>query len=683
MAHRFPPIAPQCPHLLHGADYNPDQWPPEVWAEDLRLMTLCGANIMSVGIFAWARLEPREGEYDFEWLDRVLDGLAAQGAVACLATPSGARPAWLSQYYPEVLRVGPNRVRNLHGSRHNHCYTSPLYRQKVQAINRALATRYAKHPALAIWHLSNEYGGECHCEKCQAAFREWLQVRYGSLGALNAAWWTSFWAHTYTDWAQIESPAPHGETSVHGLNLDWKRFVTDQTLDFMRTEMAPLREITPDKLITTNFMGTYPGLNYWALAGDLDVVSWDSYPQWHGPGSDVDRGCSVSMVHDIYRALKHGRPWMLMESTPSVTNWQEVGKLKRPGVHLLSSLQAVAHGADTVQYFQWRKSRGSSEKLHGAVVDHVGTEETRVFGDVAQVGAALSQLDRVVGSSYQPEVALIYDWENEWALRDAQGPRREKGYGGAVLDAYRPFWAAGIGVDVIDSMRDFGRYKLLIAPMLYMLRPGVAQRLRDFVAAGGTLITGYQSGIVNETDLCFLGGWPGDGLRALLGVWNEEVDALYDGETQQVRARGKYGLEGTYEARELCALIHAEGAEVVATYASDFYAGQPAVTRNAYGQGTAWYVAPRLDRRFHSDLAAHLATELNLDRALPTPLPDGVTAQIREADGERYIFLLNFAPDPRQVTLGPGYRELLMGVPAGEVLTLEGYGVAVVMGQGG
>ncbi|MBI5831129.1 MAG: beta-galactosidase [Armatimonadetes bacterium] len=664
--------------MLHGGDYNPDQWPPEVWDEDMRLMNLAGCNAMSVGIFAWARLEPAEGQYDFGWLDTIMDKLADNNAVAVLATPSGARPAWMSAAYPEVLRCGPNRVRNLHGARHNHCYTSPVYRQKTAAINRLLAERYAKHPALAVWHISNEYGGACYCPLCEAAFREWLKARYGSLDALNAAWWTSFWAHTYTDWSQVEAPAPHGEGSVHGLNLDWKRFVTDQTLDFYRHEIAPLRELTPDLPITTNFMGTYPGLNYWKFVGDLDVVSWDNYPSWHSGQSDAETAVGVSMVNDIYRAMKGGRPWMLMESTPSMTNWQQVCKLKRPGMHLLASLQAVAHGSDTVQYFQWRKSRGSSEKFHGAVVDHVGHEHTRVFSDVAQVGAALARLDDVVGTTCLPDVALIYDWENEWAMADAQGPRQQKGYHGAVLDHYRPFWQAGIPVDVIDSVQDYSRYRLLIAPMLYMLRPGVAERMQAFVEAGGTLVTTYHSGIVNESDLCFLTGWPGP-LRGLLGIWNEEIDALYEGQTQTIAPSNDFcGLSGSYQARDLCALIWAETAQVLATYETDFYAGNPAVTVNHIGAGRAYYVAPRMDQRFQSDFLLQLAADLGIERVLPGQLPDGVTAQLR-TDGEReFVFVLNFTTEAQRVEIGEGWTNLLTGEACSTALRLDGYGVAVL-----
>ena len=568
MIEKYGPINPKFPHMLHGGDYNPDQWPEEIWSEDMRLMKLAHCNTMTVSIFSWTHLEPEEGRFEFGWLDKVMDMLAENGAYAVLATPTGARPAWMSATYPEVLRVRPDGGRNLHGRRHNHCFSSPVYREKTLIINTLLAERYKEHPALLLWHLSNEYGGECHCDHCRAAFTKWLRARYASLDDLNQAWWTAFWSHTYTDWSQIEPPSEIGETGVHGHNLDWKRFVTDQTTDFMLNEMVPLRQITPDVPITTNFMGTYPGLNYWRMAPHLDVISWDSYPMWHGQLNDWDLAAHIAFLHDINRCLKGGKPFMLMESTPSMTNWMPVAKLKRPGMHLLSSLQAVAHGSDTVQYFQWRKSRGASEKLHGAVVDHAGHEHTRVFGDVTDVGLALEKLDAVVGTTTRPDVALIYDWENNWAINDAQGPRVEgKDYLPTVLRHYRQFWSRGIPVDVIDMEQDLSSYKLVIAPMLYMVRPGVAERIEAFVTSGGTFVATYWSGIADETDLCFLGGFPGP-LRQVLGIWDEEIDALYDGQTNSVvpAAGNTLGLTGSYVTKELCALIHAESADVLATY---------------------------------------------------------------------------------------------------------------------
>lgn len=685
MQTKFSPISSRIPGFMHGADYNPDQWrhDPRVLEEDIRLMKLAGCNVMAVGIFAWAALEPEEGRFDFGWLDEVLDRFAENGIYAWLATPSGARPAWMSAKYPEVLRVGANRVRNLHGHRHNHCYSSPVYREKVAIMNRKLAERYAHHPAVVGWHISNEYGGDCHCGYCQEAFREWLRAKYGTLEALNAAWWTAFWAHTYTDWSQIESPAPHGETMVHAHNLDWKRFVTDRTVDFCRHEIEPLRAVRSDLPVTTNMMDWYEGLDYRRFADVLDVISWDAYPTWHESQSDASLAAWFSFNHDLFRSLKN-RPFMLMESTPSLTNWQPVSKLKKPGMHRLSSLQAVAHGADTVQYFQWRKSRGSSEKLHGAVVDHVGHEHTRVFRDVAELGSALRALADVVGTSTPARAAIIADWDNRWAVKDSQGPRNcGIHYEETVMAHYRALWELGVAVDIIgsDEDRDFGKYGLIVAPMMYLCRESAGAKLEKYVQDGGTLVATYWSGIVDEHDLCHLGGFPGP-LRRVLGVWAEEIDALYDGERNGLvpAAGNALGLNREYDATELCELVHPEGAETLAVYRSDFYAGRPALTLNRFGRGRAYYLATRAEAPFYADLYGRLVRELGIARAIEADLPEGVTAQVR-TDGETdYVFVLNFSGEDARVPLdGRAYRDAETGEPLeGDALNLPALGSRVL-----
>lgn len=679
---KFPPLSARVNRLLHGADYNPEQWmhQPGIIDDDVAMMKQANCNVMSVGIFSWAKLEPEEGRYEFGWLDEVIDSLWLEGISVFLATPSGARPAWMSQAYPEVLRVGRDRIPALHGGRHNHCMTSPVYRQKVQAINSRLAARYAHHPAVIGWHVSNEYGGECHCDRCQQAFRGWLQRRYETLDNLNLAWWSDFWSHTYSDWSQIVSPAPQGEMSIHGLNLDWRRFMTDQVTDFCREEIKPLRQSNPDLPATTNFMEYFYDYDYWKLASALDFISWDSYPMWHNVRDETTLACYTAMYHDLMRTLKQGKPFVLMESTPGATNWQPTSKLKKPGMHILSSLQAVAHGADAVQYFQWRKSRGSVEKFHGAVVDHVGHLDTRTGREVRELGRMLAAMTPVMGSRVEARVAIIFDWESRWAMDNAQGPRNlGLHYERTVNEHYRAFWEQGVAVDVINGDSELSGYDLVIAPMLYMVRDGFAARARQHVERGGHFVASYWSGIVNESDLCYLGGFPGP-LRPLLGIWSEEIDSLTDEEFNGVRGiRGnELGLSGPYQARELCEHIHLEGATALASYESDFYAGTPAVTVNRVGQGKAWYIASRNDLSFHRDFYGALIKQLELPRALPIELPPGVVVQ-RRTDGEQaFLFVQNFTGQTQQVLLPAGLSDLIDGTPMTGSLMLAAWGCRVL-----
>jgi beta-galactosidase len=660
MKMKYPPINGKFPHVLHGGDYNPDQWKAnhEIWDEDIRLMKLANCNTMTVGVFSWAALEPEEGHFEFGWLDTIMEKFRINGIYAVLATPSGAKPAWLSQKYPEVLRVNENRQKLLHGGRHNHCFTSKVYREKSQMINRKLAERYKDHPALILWHISNEYSGECHCNLCQEAFRNWLRNKYtGDIERLNHEWWTGFWSHRFTDWNQIESPSPIGECSIHGMNLDWKRFVTDQTIDFFKNEIIPLREVTPSIQITTNLMGTYPGLNYRKLASELDVVSWDNYPEWHNDREKTsETASSISFIHDIYRSFKCGKPFILMESTPSVVNWRKTCKLKRPGMHALSSLQAIAHGSDTVMYFQWRKSRGASEKFHGAVVDHCGHENTRVFRDVSSLGEILKKMDFVIGTTVSPEVAVIYDWENRWAIEDFQGLSRDKlEYEKTCERHYFPFWKNGVSTDIIGMDDDFTKYKLLIAPMLYMLKPGVAERIGRFVDNGGVLVTTYLTGMVNENDLCFTGGFPAGGLRNVTGIWSEEIDALYDADKNHIMiGENDIGIGGEYQAHTFCDLIHDEHASVIGKYRSDFYSGRPALTVNKFGNGFSYYIAARTEDGFLVDFYEGIIKKYGIRKNLDTVLPEGVTVQSRMNGETEYLFIMNFSEEKRSVDVGNG-----------------------------
>lgn len=566
-----------------------------------------------------------------------MDDVYSAGGRVILATPSGARPQWLAQKYPEVLRYNNNFERTHYGRRHNHCYTSPIYREKIQIINTKLAERYKNHPDLIAWHISNEYGGECYCPLCHEAFREWIKNKYGSLETLNKQWWTNFWSHTYTDWSQIEPPSPIGENSVHGLTLDWKRFVSHQTTNFMAHEIDCIKKITPNIPVTTNLMPFFNTIDYRELVKKIDFVSLDNYPEWRNDESDIKKAEFVAMTLDSNRSFLH-QPFLLMESTPSNVNWFQINKLKRPGMHELASLQAVAHGSDSVQYFQWRKSRGSAEKFHGAVVDHEGSENTRVFKEVAALGARLKNMDEIVGTITESNVAIIHDWSNKWALDDARGfVLKDKRLLPTLQKFYSPLWKRGINTDIIGIEDDFSKYPFIIAPMLYSVSESLGNKLKEYIKNGGTLLCTYMTAMVNENDLCYLGGFPGAGLREVFGIWNEEIDTLAPDETVDIISDGV-----GYKAIDYCECLHLEGATSLAEYQSEFYKGTPAATVNTYGKGKAYYVAFRDNGDFCDSLINKILSQNKINSSFDGALPYGITAHSRTDGNNDFVFLENF-----------------------------------------
>lgn len=677
-------LTPRYPHLLHGADYNPDQWldRPDILEKDIQLMRKAGINCVSLGIFSWAKLEPAEGEYHFEWMDRIIETLYENGIYTVLATPSGAKPAWMAQKYPEIRRVDRHGMREHQGGRHNHCYTSPIYREKVCQIDTLLAQRYASHPAVILWHLSNEFGGECYCDLCVEAFRNWLAERYGTLDALNHAWWADFWSHTYTDWSQIEPPYVNGETNVHGLNLDWKRFVSDRTRDFVRMERDCVKAVNPDIPVTINMMEDfYYGLNYFDFRDVVDVVSWDSYPHWHEGADEILPAHQTAIIHDLMRSLKD-QPFLLMENTPSTTNWAAVSRVRKPRMLMLSSVQALAHGSDSVQYFQWRASRGSCEKFHSAVVGHDGTDASRTFQEVSQVGKMLQDADMLYPTQIRAQACVLFDWENMWAIDNSKGPRNAgMYYRDTVREHHRALWWQGIACDIKDSVTfEPDRYKLVIAPMLYMLRGGIEDKLRKFVEGGGTLVTTYFSAVVNETDLCFEGTVP-HALCDVMGIVQDEIDALYDGMSNGIRVTDSDGLalRQSYRSTQLCALIHTTTAKTIGVYETDFYAGSPAFTVNHYGAGQAYFLATRPQEDFYTDFYTAIAEKLGLERALHAPLPDGVVAGKRCGEnGDQFLFLQNYTYEAQEIPLDGGYIDLITEQPYSDRISLPPLGSAIL-----
>ncbi len=667
------------PAVLYGGDYNPEQWPREIWDEDMRLMRLAHVNIVSTPIFGWVSLQPDEDTFTFEWLDDILDRMAKNGVSACLATATAAQPAWLDQKYPDVLVVDENGNRRRHGNRHSFCPNSPNFRRLSTGLARRIAERYKNHPALLLWHVGNEYGTYCYCEQCASAFRNWLRVRYGSLDELNRRWVTAFWSHTYTDWAQIEPPFANGERSMQALRLDYHRFQSDSLLGCFKAEADVLREVTPGVPVTTNLMGAFYPLNYRRWAQEMDVVSWDNYPRPEEPIANV------AFNHALMRGLKEGQPFLLMEQSPSQQNWMPYNALKPPGALRVQSYQAMAQGADSVMYFQWRRSRGSIEKLHGAIVEHSGSPNNRVFREVAEIGRELKSLgSRTLGGRVPARVAVLFDWENWWALRFSSGPSVDLDYVKVCRAYYAALHNLGVQTDIVAPDADLSRYEVIVAPLLYLLRPEHAAQIEHRVHAGATFLTTFFSGLVDENDLVHEGGSPGP-LRRLLGLSVEETDALPTAKTNGLRLTqtfGKLETDTVYASGLLCDRLRMEGAETLGVYTDDFYAGEPALTRNRAGQGQAYFLATHLEEAGLRAILQAICAEHNIvsplaDGAIPPP--DVEVTQRKTGDEPALLYLLNHAPAPAEVTLASGhYTDLLSGETFTETVTLPGRAVRIL-----
>lgn len=657
--------------FLHGGDYNPEQWwdEPDVINQDFALFKQAKINTVTVGIFSWAKLEPEEGNYDFSWLDSIFDRVEEMNGHVVLATPSGARPAWLAQKYPEVLRTDNLGNKRGFGGRHNHCLTSPIYREKVREINTKLAEHFGQRKSLVLWHISNEYSGECYCELCKNAFREWLKNKYGNLDNLNHAWWNTFWSHTYNDWSQVNPPSPLSEMGNKGMNLDWKRFITDQTISFIDNETAPLKKITPNIPVTTNMMAGNPlmdpfaGFDYQKVAKHLDFISWDSYPAWGNDNqTTAELGRNVGLIHDFFRSLKH-QNFLVMENTPSRVNWHSVDRAKRPGMHELASLQDIARGSQGVLYFQLRASQGSSEMFHGAVIEHRHPEQTRAFKDVTKVGKDLEKIRPIVDTNYlKAKVAIVFSYDSYWALQDAESYSKDKKIWQTMQKHYRYFYDHDIPVDFVSVEDDFSNYDLLIDPMHFLMSKAYLKKLASYVKNGGRVVGTYISGVVDENDLAYMNEWPKE-LQDIYGVEPLETDVLYPGQSNTLNFDGH-----EYKAHDYCeTLINCRG-KVLAKYASDFYQDTPAVVEHEYGAGKGYYLACRTDydflEKFYEKITANLIPEFPVKK-----FSSNISIQVRENKDQKYYFVQNFSDKSEQIKVDGELEDLLeKKIDRGEVV---------------
>ena len=655
--------------LAFGGDYNPEQWPEEVWAEDADLMRAAGVTLATVGVFSWARLEPAEGRYEFGWLDRVMDLLATAGVRVDLATGTASPPPWFSASYPQTLPVDADGRTLWYGSRQAYCPSSPIYRAAAARLAEALASRYAGHPALVLWHIGNEYGchvPRCYCDVSASAFRRWLRRRYhDDLDALNAAWGTAFWSQRYTDWSQVIPPRATPTFGNPTQSLDFHRFSSDELLECFRAEREVLRRLTPDVPVTTNFMtGNFIELDYWGWAGDVDIVSTDHYLPAEDPANEIDLGFAA----DLARSLGGGRPWLLMEHSTSAVNWQPRNLAKPPGRLRRDALSHVARGSEGAMYFQWRASVAGAEKYHSAMVPHTGSD-TRIFREVCALGADLRALAEVAGSTVaRPPVAILLDYESLWAARLPAHPSADLDAVAELKRWYAGLWRSGVCVDFAHPTADLSGYRLVLAPALYLLADAGLANLRSYVDSGGTLVAGPFFAVVDEHDHVRPGR-----TESLLGVVVEEVlplpldgtAELADGTTATIWTESIHLRGASTEV--------AYGAGAMAGYPDGPLAGAPAITRHpaGAGAGAVWYLAARLDEPGLDRWLGRILGEAQVAPTIPG-LPSTVDAVRRGS----HLFLINHGAD--DVTVPASGTDLLTGREHPDKVELAARSVAVI-----
>ncbi|MER5183060.1 beta-galactosidase [Streptomyces sp. NPDC002896] len=632
--------------LAYGGDYNPEQWSADTWREDIRLMREAGVNLVTVGVFSWGLLEPRPGVFEFGWLDEVMDLLAEAGVSVDLATPTAAPPSWLAHEHPETLPVDGEGRRVAFGARCHYCQSSPVFRHYAARITERLAERYASHPALAMWHVGNEYiGFGCHCPVSVAHFRRWLAHRYGTIDALNDAWGTAFWGQRYDSFDHVATPAPRSRL-VSGPNpgqvLDFHRFSHAASLECYTAERDIIRRHTPHLPITTNFMGSFKNLDYWRWAAEEDVVSIDIYAKpWDPEGQLL-----AAYNFDLMRSLRGGKPWLMLESATG-NNLTGGRNSPRPAGQLrVRSLQAVARGADSVMFFQWRASRAGAERFHSAMVPHGGTR-TRTWREVVALGQDVAQLVELSGGTCDPaEVAVVWDYDNWWALEGPDHPSSDVRFTARVLDHYRPLWGANVPVDFVHPHADLSRYRLVVVPNLYLVDDAGADNITAYVRAGGHLLMSYFSGIVDEYDRVRPGAHPG-AFRDLLGITIDEFNPLQPGAIHGLQHAGHTGTATDWQD-----VIEVDGAEPLAVYTEGELKGRPAATRHRFGTGTATYLGTSPDQQTMRRIVLDCVTGAGVAPVMDTP--DGVEAvRRRAADGTDHLFLLNHTTDEVTIDLGP------------------------------
>lgn len=663
--------------FFYGVDYYPEHWPEARWEEDARLMQEAGINVVRLAEFAWSRLEPRDGQFDFAWLDRALDTLGARGIKAVLGTPTASPPPWLMSAHPECFLVEANGVRNTYGNRRQYCPTHPVYREHSARIVRAMAAHYHAHPQVIGWQIDNEFGDRCYCAECQRGFQDWLKARHGSLDDLNARWGTIFWSHVYTDWSQIPLPWTTSRAPNPGLALDYCRFMSDTYVSYQQAQVDILRQMCPDHFITHNFMGFgYDRLNYFDLARSLDRVAWDNYPRGFWNIEEQVDPAAPALSHDAMRGLK-GRNFWVMEAQSGPAGWEVVGLTPRPGETRLWAYQAVAHGADAIVFFRWRTCRFGTEEYWHGVLDHDGCPRRR-YAEVKQMGQELARIgDAILGSEVRAEVAIVLSYDSRFAFQ-VQPNNPAFSFSRHVADYYRALFRRNVPVDVVPPLADLSGYKLVIAPALYVLSEPEAANLRRYVEKGGVLIVTPRSGVKDAANTVV--NLPLPGLLAdLCGVEVAEYDSLSPAMSNPVEfvhpQLVEAGANGA--ARIWCDVLALRGAEAAARYTQDYYAGQPAISLHRAGQGRAIYVGTFGDAALVNSV---VAWALRLAGVSPTlEAPPGVEVAARWKGDQPTFYILNHDAQTHDLVLNGAYLDLITGARKAGAVSLAGRDVMVLV----
>lgn len=654
--------------FLFGGDWNPEQWPEETWENDLRMLEEAHINEATINVFSWALLQSRENSYNFTMLDKIVGLLIKHHFSIIMATSTAALPAWLVNQYPNILLTDVTGRRHVFGGRHNFCPNNPDFRRLSSQLAGLLSQRYGTISGLKAWHVGNEYGGGgsiCYCETCARAFRTWLKKKYHSLEELNRRWGMNFWSHTITDWEQIIPPISYGDgisgdkSVISSLLIEYRRFQNDSQLACFLGEKEAIRQFDSYTPVTTNLMGSFKDLDYFSWGPQMDLVSWDNYP-----GADMEPSYTA-MCHDLMRGVSAGKPFLLMEQTPNQQNWFPFCRVKKPGEVRALSWQAVAHGANSVQFFQLKQSLGGCERFHGAVIGHDGTNQSRTFKQIASLGDEVGRISPVIsGSVNHSRVAVMFDWDNYWSLEACVGPTSGLSYPQEVHRFYKTLYRLNLSADIIPSMADLSaleKYDLILAPCLIMVKPGVSEAIEGYVSQGGTFITSYMSGIHNEDDLVIPGGYPGP-LRRLTGIWAEEMEAFAPDEAVAVVSTSdKFPQSG--KGKTVASLIKLETAQSLAAYGgTTFYTGTPAVTENKYGQGTAYYVGTALDDSSAYAFVKGIADRLQLPYLFSCPGIE-ISHRYHDKTGEDILFVINTSDHSNSISgdLIKGYKILTAG----------------------